>query len=630
MSNERTNINQKQGHGPGIGPGYRAMMMPGEKPKNFKRSMSRLLRYIAPFKTALVFTFVISALSTLFSVVGPKILGSAITILSTGIMNKLHKLPDSGIDYSAIGKILLFLSVLFILSSVLQYAAAYIMAGVSQKTVYKLRKDINEKLSRLPLKYLDSKAHGEILSRVTYDVDTIASTLQQSLLQIISSVITLVGSIAMMLTISWQLTAIAVMTLPFYLAVTLFIAKKSQQFYRSQSRFTGELNSHVEEMYSGHKIVKAFGREKYSESKFDEINLKLYRAGWKAQFLSGIIMPVMNFISNLGYVFVCVFGGMLVTKRMLTLGDIQAFIQYSRQFTHPIIQTANIANILQSTVACAERVFEILDEEEEQPDSGKFSVPSQVRGAVKFKDVTFGYSDDKILMNRFNIDVNAGETVAIVGPTGAGKTTLVNLLMRFYEIECGEITIDGLKINDFPRGNLRSMFGMVLQDTWLFNGSIRDNIAYGREGASEDEIIEAAKAAHADHFIRTLPEGYDTMLNEEASNISQGQRQLLTIARAFLSNPPVLILDEATSSVDTRTELIIRKAIEKLMINRTSFVIAHRLSTIRDAHMILVMNEGSIIEKGNHRELLEQKGFYAELYRSQFSGSAEEINNHYI
>ncbi|MHB1407363.1 MAG: ABC transporter ATP-binding protein, partial [Desulfitobacteriaceae bacterium] len=460
-----------------------------------------------------------------------------------------------------------------------------------------------------------------ILSRVTNDVDNIATTLQQSLTQLITSIVTIVGIVIMMLWISPLMTLIALVTLPLSFLVTAKIAKRSQKYFVAQQKELGQLNGHVEEMYGGHPIVKAFGHEDKSINKFNEINERLYTAGWKAQFVSGLIMPLMNFISNIGYVFVSVVGGILVIKKSIEIGDVQAFIQYSRQFSWPIIQTANIANVIQSTVASAERVFELLDEIEEIPDKQEAKVIESSQGAVKFQNVKFGYKEDLTLIENMNIDVQPGQTIAIVGPTGAGKTTLVNLLMRFYEINDGKITVDGVDIRDLTRGGLRSIFGMVLQDTWLFNGTIRDNIAYGREGATEDDIVRAAKAAHADHFIRTLPDGYNTILNEEASNISQGQKQLLTIARALLADPAILILDEATSNVDTRTELLIQKAMIGLMRGRTSFVIAHRLSTIRDADLILVMNDGSVIEKGTHTELLVQGGFYADLYNSQFSGA---------
>jgi ATP-binding cassette subfamily B multidrug efflux pump len=531
---------------------------------------------------------------------------------------------NGSIDFKYLEGLVLLLFGLYILSALCTFIQQFMMSTVVQRTVYDLRKAINDKLALLPLKYFDSRPHGEILSRVTNDVDTISTTLQQSVTQVISSVVQIIGYIIMMLTISWQLTLIILATLPLYVFSTMFITKRSQKYFAAQQKEIGDLSGHVEEMYTGHKIVKAFGYEEKSIETFMATNDRLYDAAWKAQFVSGIMFPLMNFVSNISYVLICVVGGMFVTNRLLNLGDITAFIQYSRQFTMPIVQTANIANIIQSTVACAERVFEVLDETEEEKDRADFKVLEAPEGSVKFENVDFSYKKDQKLIENMNINVKQGDTVAIVGPTGAGKTTLVNLLMRFYELEGGKILVDGVDIKDLERSKLRSIFGMVLQDTWLFNGTIRDNIAYGRENATEEEIIAAAKAAHADHFVRTLPEGYDTILNEEASNISQGQKQLLTIARAILADPVILILDEATSSVDTRTELIIQKAMAFLMKGRTNFVIAHRLSTIRDAETILVMKDGSIIEKGTHKGLLAENGFYADLYNSQFKGTAIE------
>ncbi|MDF2880839.1 MAG: Lipid export ATP-binding/permease protein MsbA [Clostridiaceae bacterium] len=524
-------------------------------------------------------------------------------------------------DFHYIGIIVLILIGMYIISALFSLTMGLVMSGVSQKTVRDLRREVDEKLARLPLKYFDKHAHGDILSRVTNDVDTIATTLQQSLTQIITSVITIVGYIIMMLTISPVLTLIVIATLPLYIIATVLIAKKSQKYFAAQQKEIGLISGHVEEMYTGHKIVKAFGHEKESIEQFEDINKRLKDAGWRAQFVSGIMFPLMNFISNLGYVGISIVGGLWITKSLLGLGDILAFIQYSRSFTMPIVQTANIANIIQSTIACAERVFQILDEEEELPDSSEAVVLENPKGEVTFEHVDFRYVEDVPLIEDMNIEVKQGHTIAIVGPTGAGKTTLVNLLMRFYEINSGEIKIDGVNINRIKRSELRKMFGMVLQDTWLYNGTIKDNIAYGKEGATMEQVIRAAKAAHADHFIRTLPQGYDTVLNEEGTNISQGQKQLLTIARAILADPTILILDEATSSVDTRTEVLIQKAMANLMSGRTSFVIAHRLSTIRDAELILVMNKGRIIEMGNHKELINQGGFYADLYNSQFTGA---------
>ncbi|WP_336771559.1 ABC transporter ATP-binding protein [Paenibacillus sp. MMO-58] len=609
------------GRGPGMG-GPGGFGMPVQKAKNFKGTLFRLMAYLKPHQTKLLLVLLTAILSTVFSIVSPKIMGHAMTKLAEGFFGKQN--GGTGIDFDAINQILLILVVLYIISSVFSYIQQYLMAGVAQNTVYDLRKQVNAKFNRLPLKYFDSKSNGEILSRVVNDVDNIANTLQQSLTQLITSVITLVGIIIMMLTISPLMTLIVFLTIPLSLAATAVIAKRSQKYFVKQQSELGKLNGHVEEMYTGHKIVKAFGRERESMEKFEKMNEQLYDAGWRAQFISGIIMPIMSFIGNIGYVFVSIVGGILVTRRAIEVGDILAFIQYTRQFTWPITQLANISNVIQSTIASAERVFELLDEEEEVPEANPGKTITRPSGSVHFDHVKFGYTADKTLIDNMNINVLPGQTVAIVGPTGAGKTTLVNLLMRFYELNDGKITIDGVSITDLQRSNLRGMFGMVLQDTWLFNGTIRDNIAYGREGATEEDVVNAARAAHADHFIRTLPDGYDTILNEEASNISQGQKQLLTIARAILADPSILILDEATSSVDTRTEVFIQKAMGHLMEGRTSFVIAHRLSTIRDADLILVMNQGSIIEQGTHEELLEQGGFYADLYNSQFTGKAIE------
>ncbi|MCL5073330.1 MAG: ABC transporter ATP-binding protein/permease [Actinobacteria bacterium] len=634
---------------------------PVEKAKDFKGTFFRLARYLKPQKFKFIIIFLFAVLSTVFGIVGPKIMGNATTKIFEGLMSKkalaellvqqdkltklaadpatatqkvigglaqvkagiakIMNLNGGKIDFQYIGHIILVLISLYLISALFNYVQQYIMAGVAQKIVYKLRLDVDEKISRLPLKFFDSKTTGEILSRVTNDIDNIANTLQQSITQLITSVVTIIGVIVMMLTISPLLTLIVILTLPLYIVVTTIVAKRSQKYFAAQQKSLGELNGHVEEMYGGHKIVKSFGHEDKSIETFKSINVKLYNAGWKAQFISGIIMPMMRFVSNLGYVIVCVAGGIFVTKGMVTIGNIQAFIQYTSQFSMPIIQTANIANIVQSTIASSERVFELLDEKEEIPDSADSKVIEFPKGEVEFANVAFSYKAEEPLIKNMNIDVKQGHTLAIVGPTGAGKTTLVNLLMRFYEIDGGKITVDGVDIRDIKRGSLRSMFGMVLQDTWLFNGTIMENIAYGREGATREEVINAAIAAHADHFIKTLPDGYNTILNEEVSNISQGQKQLLTIARAFLADPAILILDEATSSVDTRTEVLIQKAMSKLMRGRTNFVIAHRLSTIRDAEMILVMNKGSIIEMGNHSELLAKKGFYADLYNSQFTGA---------
>lgn len=621
MNEQKNRMQRRPAHrGPmGGPPGF---MMVGEKPKNFKGTLKRLITYLKPFKVRLFLVFLMAIASTVFSILSPKIMGKATTRLFEGLIQKYMHIPGAKIDFEYIGHILLILIGMYVLSSMFNYIQQYIMVGLAQNLVYNMRKEVNLKLSKLPLKYYDSHLHGDVLSRIANDVDNIANTLQQSLTQVISAFVTLIGIIIMMLTISPLLTLIALATLPVSVIVTQILAKKSQKYFAEQQRYLGDLNGHVEEMYTGHIVVKSFGYEKKSIDKFKEVNNKLYNASFRAQFISSIIMPAMNFIGNIGYVLICVVGGIMVTKKKIEIGDIQAFIQYSRQFTQPIVQTANIANIIQSTIASAERVFEILDEIEEIPDKEDAKELDSPKGDVAFENVKFGYSEDKILFENMNIDVKSGQTVAIVGPTGAGKTTVVNLLMRFYDVLDGKITIDGVDIRDMKRSNLRSIFGMVLQDTWLFNGTIKENIAYGKKDATDDEIIAAAKLAHAHHFIKTLPHGYNTILNEEASNISQGQKQLLTIARAILANPSVLILDEATSNVDTRTELQIQKAMANLMKGRTSFIIAHRLSTIKNADLILVMNEGAIIEKGTHEELLAKKGFYAELYQSQFALSS--------
>jgi ATP-binding cassette subfamily B multidrug efflux pump len=616
------NRRQQQGMGGPFGRGGLGMAV--EKPKDFKGTFKRLVGYFKPQKYALLAVFVTAILGTVFNIVGPKILGLATTKLFEGVVLKLRGVPGASIDFGYIGRVLLILLGLYIISSIFMYIQQYIMAAVAQKMVYVLRRQVEEKLSRLPLKYFDSRPHGEILSRAVNDMDNISTTLQQSLTQLITSAVTLVGVIVIMLFISPLLSLVVLITLPLSMLVTTVIAKRSQKYYVDQQRALGQLNGHVEEMYTGHTIVKAFGREQQSMATFDEMNEKYYHAGWRAQFVSGTIMPLMRSIGNLGYVVVAVAGGIMVTQGMIAIGDVQAFIQYAQQFTQPITSLANIANIIQLTIASAERIFELLDEPEEISDTVDAKIITAPQGAVQFDHVSFRYKEDVPLIDDMNIDVRPGQTIAIVGPTGAGKTTLVNLLMRFYELNSGRILIDGVNITDLRRGNLRRIFGMVLQDTWLFNGTIRDNIAYGREGATEEEIVQAAKAAYADHFIRTLPDGYDTVLNQDATNLSQGQKQLLTIARAVLADPEILILDEATSSVDTRTEMAIQKAMGELMQGRTSFVIAHRLSTIRDADLILVMNHGRIIEKGTHKELLARGGFYADLYNSQFTGRTLE------
>jgi ATP-binding cassette, subfamily B, multidrug efflux pump len=612
------------GQGGGMG-GFRGgptagIGVPVEKARNFRGTLFRLLGYFQPQWSRLLIVVIAAVLGALFNIVGPKILGQATTKLFQGYLQKfVYKIPGASIDFTYIGNILLILLGLYILSAIFTYVQQYTMAGVAQRTVYRLRREVDEKLACLPLRFYDARTHGEILSRAVNDMDNISNTLQQNLTQLITSVVTLIGIIVLMLTISPLLTLVVVTTLPLSLLVTTLIARRSQRYFAQQQRRLGELNGHVEETYTGHKIVKAFGHESDSIARFDALNASLYDAGWRAQFVSGMILPLLTSIGNLGYVFVAVIGSILVTKGSIQIGDVQAFIQYARQFNMPITQLASLANTIQLTLASAERIFELLDEAEESPDPADAVVIANPRGEVQFAHVHFSYAADTPLIAEMNIDVKPGQTIAIVGPTGAGKTTLVNLLMRFYELNAGEILVDGVDITRMRRGDLRQLFGMVLQDTWLFNGTIRDNIAYGREQATEDEIVHAARAAQADHFIRTLPESYDTVLNQEATNISQGQKQLLTIARAFLADPPMLILDEATSSVDTRTEILIQRAMTELMKGRTSFVIAHRLSTIRDADWILVMNHGTIVEQGTHAGLLAQGGFYADLYNSQFA-----------
>jgi ATP-binding cassette subfamily B multidrug efflux pump len=603
------------GPGLGFGPGGRgpgAVGMPVQKAKDFKGTLRRLLQYLHPHRKALAAVHLAAVLSTMFSIVSPKILGNATTEIFEGMLG-------DGIHFGYIGQILIFLTVLYLISAGFSYVQQYVMVGVSQRVVYDLRTEVNSKLARLPLKYFDTRTHGETMSRVVNDIDNISNTLSQSLTQLITSLVTLVGVVVMMLYISPLMTLIVIVTLPLSFIAIANITKRSQKHFRGQQKTLGELNGHVEEMYTGHAIIKAFGREKQSIDRFHGVNERLYDSSWRAQFISGTVMPIMNFIGNIGYVMVAVAGGLMVMNRAITIGDVQAFISYSKQFSMPISQTAQIANIIQSTIASAERVFELLDEEEETVEADR-AWSARPRGDVSFEHVSFGYKPDAMVIEDMNIDVHSGQTIAIVGPTGAGKTTLVNLLMRFYEINHGRIIIDGTDITQLKRSELRGLFGMVLQDTWLFNGTIRDNIAYGRSGVTEGEIVEAAKAAFADHFIRTLPDGYDTVLNEDASNLSQGQKQLLTIARAILADPAILILDEATSSVDTRTEVHIQQAMNTLMQGRTSFVIAHRLSTIRDADLILVMDQGAVIEQGTHNQLLQLGGFYADLYESQFSG----------
>ena len=648
------------GSGPGRGPGGggpfgHGMSAPIVKSKDFKGSAKRLAGYLAPHRWMLVLIMSLAIISVGFTIVGPKILGEATNILFEGVISKqfpegatkeqviaglnasgqttqaemlssMDIVPGTGVDFAAIARILIGLVVIYMLAALFAWAQQYLMAGIAQRTVYSMRREVDEKLGRLPLKYFDDNSRGDILSRVTNDIDNISNTLSQSATQIITAVFTIIGTLGMMFWISPLLASISLLVIPLSVVVTVLIAKQSQKQFTAQWERVGKLNGHIEEMHTGHNVVKVFGRQAEAIEVFDAQNEELYESSFKAQFISGTIQPALSFLNNLNYVGIAVIGGLKVANGTMSLGDVQAFIQYSRQFTQPIIQTASIANVLQSTVASAERVFELLDAAEEIPETASPVELVKAEGRVEFRDVSFSYSPDKPLIEQLSLRAEPGQTVAIVGPTGAGKTTLVNLLMRFYEIDDGAILIDDIDIRDLTRDNLRTTFGMVLQDTWLFGGTIRENLAYGSEHASEDELLAAAKMAFVDHFVRTLPNGYDTLLNDDVSNISAGQKQLLTIARAFLADPRILILDEATSSVDTRTEALIQKAMTQLMQNRTSFVIAHRLSTIRDADTILVMNEGKIIETGNHADLITQHGFYYELYNSQFLEPLDEVS----
>lgn len=587
-----------------------------EKAKDFKGSIGKLVKYIGKSKFSLLFVMVFAALSTVFSVAGPKVLGKATTSLAEGITNKV--IGVGGIDFSYIGKVLIFVMGLYLLSSVFNFIQGWIMTGFTQRLCYQLRKEISGKINRMPMKYFESRTYGEVLSRITNDIDTLGMGLNQSITQIITSVATLIGVLVMMLSISPLMTIIALIILPVSVSLISIVVKKSQKYFKMQQEYLGHINGQVEETYGGHLVIKSFNKEKETIGKFNETNKVLYDSAWKSQFLSGMMQPIMMFVGNLGYALVALTGGMLAIEGIITIGDIQAFIQYVKNFTQPIQQIAQVANQVQSMAAAAERVFDLLDEEEEEQMAENPVVLDKIQGSVEFKDVRFGYKEGRIIINDFNAKVKPGQKIAIVGPTGAGKTTVVKLLMRFYDVNSGEILLDGHNIKDFNRHDLRDAFGMVLQDTWLFKGTIMENIRYGRLDATDEEVIEAAKAAHAHHFIQTLPGGYNMELNEEAGNISQGQKQLLTIARAILADNRVLILDEATSSVDTRTEIRIQKAMDNLMEGRTSFIIAHRLSTIRDADLILVMKDGDIIEQGNHEELLKKNGFYADLYNSQF------------
>jgi ATP-binding cassette subfamily B protein len=603
--------------------GFGPMGAPGEKAKDFKATMKRLFQYIEDYRLQILAVLILAACSSAFSILGPKILGKVTTKLFEGL---IAYAAHTGLltDFKYIAGHILLLVGLYLLSAAFAYIQGYIMSGISMKITYQLRKDITEKINRMPQRYFDSRTHGEVLSLVTNDVDTISQTLNQSLTQLITSAATIVGVLIMMLSISWLMTLASFLILPLSGVLLGAIMKPSQKQFRQQQKYLGHINGQVEENYAGHNVVQVFNGEARAVEVFKQYNEKLYESAWISQFLSGMMMPIMSFVGNLGYVMVCILGGYLAVKKVITVGDVQAFVQYVRQFTQPIAQLANIMNTLQSTAAAAERVFEFLGEEEETPDTETPVSLEKVEGAVAFKNVKFGYTEDRIIINDFSCKVHPGQSIAIVGPTGAGKSTIIKLLMRFYDINSGDILIDGHSVRDYTREGLRSMFGMVLQDTWLYNANILDNIRYGSFDKTNEEVIAAAKAAHCDEFIRALPDGYHMVLNEEATNLSQGQKQLLTIARTVLSDPKILILDEATSSVDTRTEVMIQKAMDGLMKNRTSFVIAHRLSTIRGADLILVMKDGDIVEQGSHEELLAKGGFYAGLYQSQFENGDEE------
>jgi ATP-binding cassette subfamily B multidrug efflux pump len=620
VSSERTSLKHQSGPPPSIfgRPPMGGVGMPVQKARDFRGTLRRLAGYLKPHTTGLVVVIGAGVIATIFSVIGPKLLGNATTKVFEGYLGRAVG-ASTGIDFGYVASILGWLIAMYVMSSAFLYLQQYLMSGIAQKTVYALRKDVEAKFSRLPLKFFDSRTHGEILSRAVNDLDNISSTLQQNLTQLISSVLMVAGIMIMMLTISWLMTLVVLVTLPLTVTVVAAIARRSQRYFARQQKAMGDMNGHVAEMYSGHTIVTAFGHEGKSVEQFRGLNTTYYEGAWRAQFATGIMFPLMMFIGNLSYVAVAVLGGILVVRRSIAIGDVQAFIQYSRQFSMPITQLSSMASTIQLTIASAERVFELLDEAEEPADTGAPLSVASPKGHVAIDRMSFSYKADAPLIEEMSIDVTPGQMVAIVGHTGAGKTTLVNLLMRFYDINSGAIRIDGVDVRDMTRGGLRRIFGMVLQDTWLFSGTIRENIAYGKDGATEDDIVRAARAAQADHFIRTLPENYSTVINEEATNLSQGQKQLLTIARAFLADPAILILDEATSSVDTRTEVLIQRAMAQLMRDRTTFVIAHRLSTIRNADVILMMDHGRIVEQGRHEDLLAANGQYAALYRSQFT-----------
>lgn len=620
MSNQIERPSRRSQRGPMGGP--MGGMGAGEKAKDFKGTLKKLFRCIGRYKIGLFFVFIFAVASTVFNVLGPKILGNATTEIFNGVSSKFS--GGMGINFEKIATILIWLLMLYVFSAIFSFIQGYIMSGISKNISYEMRKEMSEKIGRMPMSYFESRTHGEVLSRITNDVDTLGMSLNQSITQLITSITTLIGIIIMMLTISPLLTLISIVILPISVIFISIIVKKSQKYFKSQQEYLGHVNGQVEEVFSGHQVVAAFNQEEAAIKEFENTNKILYESAWKSQFLSGMMMPFMTFVGNLGYVAVAVVGGFLAIKRTIEVGEIQSFISYVKQFTQPISQVAQVSNMLQSMAAAAERVFDFLESEEEdqKPEQHALIQAKDLSGKVTFEQVSFGYDPEKIIIHNFNAEIKPGQKVAIVGPTGAGKTTMVKLLMRFYDVNGGSIQLDGYNIKDFDRSELRENFGMVLQDTWLFKGTIMENIRYGRLNATDEEVIEAAKAAHAHHFIKTLPGGYQMELNEEASNVSQGQKQLLTIARAILADNKIMILDEATSSVDTRTEIRIQKAMDHLMEGRTSFVIAHRLSTIKDADLILVMKDGDIVEQGNHKELMQMGGFYSELYNSQFEKTA--------
>ena len=622
MSNNETTQKPPvmKGHGP-MGGGPRGAHGPVEKAKDFNGTIKKLGKTLSKYKIAIIIVMIFAIGSTVFSIVGPKILGNATTEIYTGLMNKIN--GTGGIDFNKIGKIILWVVGLYGTSALFNLIQSYIMAGVAQKVTYKMRNDLTHKINKLPMKYFDKRTNGEVLSIITNDIDTLSTGLNQSITQIITSICTIIGILVMMFSISWEMTIVSLLILPISAIILKKVIGKSQKYFVKQQEYLGHVNGQVEEVYGGHNIVKVFGREKEAIKEFEKENTELYKSGWRSQFLSGLMYPLMNFVGNVGYVAVAILGGYFAVKGRITVGNIQSFIQYNKQFTQPIGQVAQISSTIQSMIAAAERIFEFLEENEEPEDVKKPVSTENLAGNIKFEHVHFGYDPEKTIINDFNADVKDGQKIAIVGPTGAGKTTMVKLLMRFYDVNSGAILVDGHNIKDFKRGELRKMFGMVLQDTWLYGGTIRDNIRYSNPEATDSEVIEAAKAAHVHHYIKTLSNGYDAKINEESTNISAGQKQLLTIARVILANPKILILDEATSSIDTRTEQQIQSAMDNLMKGRTSFIIAHRLSTIKNADLILVMDHGDIVEQGNHEELLAKDGFYAKLYNSQFEETEE-------